>query len=252
LPTATDVQGRGLSLLSRVESLFETVAEGGFRRLFSPRLQPVEVARVLEKEMANGKVVGPASLDVPNHFIARLNPTDFERFASFRGAVERDVAAYLDRRADEQGFRPLGRISVELASDDSVPPSLVRADASFEATVEPSPAAQLQRTSRLEPVTPPPTQPRRLLVVTAEDGQELRVGQQPVRIGRGADNDLVLRDVRVSRQHAAIEPSGQGWIVRDLNSTNGTYLDGRRLNEMQVTGPVELSLGGYRIKLRPG
>ena len=199
--------------------------------------------------MANGKVVGTASLDVPNRFTARLNPADFERFAAFRGAVERDVAAYLDRRADEQGLRPLGRISVELASDPSVARSMVKADAIFEEAAPVEPSAELQRTSRFEPVAP--SAPRRTLVLTAEDGQELRV-DQPVRIGRGVDNDLVLRDVRVSRHHAAIEPVADGWVVRDLNSTNGTYIEGQRVNEVRVSGAAELALGGYRIKLRPG
>jgi hypothetical protein len=234
-------------LLSRVESVFEAVAEGGFRRLFSPRLQPIEVARILEREMANGKVVGTASVDVPNRFIARLNPTDYERFAAFRGAIERDVAAYLDRRADEEGFRPLGRMQVELAADEGVGRSMVRAEALIDA--EPGPPGQFERTSVLPPVAP--ARPRRALTLTAEDGQELRV-TQPVRIGRGVDNDLVLRDVRVSRQHAAIEPSGDGWIVRDMNSTNGTYLEGRRINEALVSAQAEISLGGYRVRLRPG
>lgn len=200
--------------------------------------------------MAKSKVVGTASLDVANRFVARLNPADCQRFAALHGAVERDVAAYLDRRADDEGFRPLGRIRVELASDASVPRSLVKAEASFEAAAETAPAKELERTSRFEPVVA--KAPTRTLVVTAEDGQELRVGQQPVRIGRGTDNDLVLRDVRVSRQHTAIEPAGDGWIVRDMNSTNGTYLDGRRINEAQVNSATEVSLGGYRIKLRPG
>ena len=230
--------------------MFETVAEGGFRRLFSPRLQPVEVARVLERRMADSKVVGTASLDVANHFVARLNPADYERFAAFRGAVERDIAAYLDRRADEEGFRPLGRIRVELAADPTVARSMVKGEALFEAAAEAQPSAELQRTSRFEPIVQ--KAPRRALVVTAEDGQEVRVGQRPIRIGRGVDNDLIVRDVRVSRQHATIEPTGDGWIVRDMSSTNGTYIGDKRVNEARVNGATELSLGGYRIQLRPG
>jgi hypothetical protein len=200
--------------------------------------------------MANSKIVGTASLDVANRFVARLNPADYQRFAALNGAVERDVAAYLDRRADDQGFRPLGRIRVELESDASVRRSLVKAEASFEAAAGNASAKELDRTSRFEPVVA--KAPTRTLVVTAEDGQELRVGQQPVRIGRGPDNDLVLRDVRVSRQHAAIEPAGNGWVVRDMNSTNGTYLDGRRIDEARISGATEISLGGYRVKFRSG
>jgi hypothetical protein len=239
-----------LSLLSRVESVFEAVAEGGFRKLFSPRLQPIEVARVLEREMANGKVVGTASIDVPNRFIAHLNPMDYERFAALRGSVERDMAAYLDRRADEEGLRPLGRIQVELLADEGVARSMVKAEALVAAESAPTSGGQVDRTSVLPAVAS--ARPTRTLVLTAEDGQELRVGAQPVRLGRGVDNDLVLRDVRVSRQHAAIEPSGDGWVVRDMNSTNGTYLEGRRVSEVLVSAAAELSLGGYRVRLRPG
>jgi Protein of unknown function (DUF3662)/Inner membrane component of T3SS, cytoplasmic domain len=239
-----------VSLLSRVESVFETVAEGGFRRLFSPRLQPIEVARVLEREMGNRKIVGTASIDVPNRFIARLNPADYERFSAFGGSVERDVAAYLDRRADEEGLRPLGRIQVELQSDESVARSMVKAEALIAAAPAPTSGIQLDRTSVLPSVAP--ARPGRTLVMTAEDGQELRVSTQPVRIGRGVDNDLVVPDVRVSRHHAAVEPAGDGWVVRDMNSTNGTYLDGGRVNEALVNAEAELSLGGYRVKLRPG
>ena len=80
----------------------------------------------------------------------------------------------------------------------------------------------------------------------------MQVGPNPVRIGRGVDNDLVVADVRVSRHHTAIDPAGDGWILRDMNSTNGTYLDGRRISEARVSGATDVSLGGYRIKLRPG
>ena len=75
-------------------------------------------------------------------------------------------------------------------------------------------------------------------------------GLFPVRIGRGVDNDLVLRDVRVSRHHAAIEPSPHGWIVRDLQSTNGTYVNGRRVQELEIDQGTEVSLGGFRLTLQ--
>ena len=94
-----------LFLLSRAEALFEAVAEGGFRRLFRPRLQPVEVARALARAMTDHRVVGTSSLDVPTHYIAHLSPADFERFLPFQGTLERDLAAYLDR-SDASGTSP--------------------------------------------------------------------------------------------------------------------------------------------------
>lgn len=235
-----------MSLLSQVESLLRGIFEGGFRRLFSPRLQPLEIAHALEEVMEREKLVGPATLEVPNRYVARLNPFDLERFAASRNSTQREIASYLDRRADEAGFRPIGRIRVELVADDSVPRSFVRGEGSFEDADELD-QGEVQETRRLEAVAAPA--PARTLIIRAEDGQELRVAGRPVRIGRGPENDLILRDVRVSRQHAAIEPDGDAWLLRDLVTTNGTYLDGRRVEAARLDTSAEISLGGYRLSV---
>jgi hypothetical protein len=237
-----------MPILTRLESIVETMVEGGFRRLFAPPLQPVEVARALERLMDEHKVVGFASVDVPSHYVARLNPVDHQRLASLNGAAEREAAAFLDRRAVERGLSPLGRIQVSLLADEHVARSSVRGEARFDAPNEAPP--EIERTRRLEPVAVQPGPG--VLFVAAEDGKELAVDHRSVSIGRGIDNDLVIRDVRVSRHHLSIEPAPRGWVVRDLQSTNGTFLDGERVDEAVVDAPVELLLGGYRLTLRPG
>lgn len=238
--------------LGFVESVLQAVVEGSFRRLFSPRLQPVEVARALDRVMESERVVAAASVDVPNHYVAHLNPIDFERFASFRGGVERDAAAYLDRRAAEGDFRPIGRIRVELVADPNVPRSFVRCQATFEDPPEPAAPEEIEHTRRLEPVVVA-RRGHAAVVLAGEDGQELRLDAGSVTIGRGIENDFVVPDIRVSRNHAVIEPGRDGWIVRDLQSTNGTYVQGKRVRQARIGPGAELSLGGYRLSLRrPG
>jgi len=56
----------------------------------------------------------------------------------------------------------------------------------------------------------------------------------PVIVGRHGDCDLVVSDDRASRRHAEIVWSGSGYLVRDLGSTNGTYVNGRRLDGPHV------------------
>lgn len=66
------------------------------------------------------------------------------------------------------------------------------------------------------------------------------------RVGRNPDNDVVIRgpDIAVvSGRHAEIEAAGDGFRVRDLDSTNGTYVDGQRISEMVVQPPCTIQLG---------
>ncbi|RPJ52031.1 MAG: FHA domain-containing protein, partial [Chloroflexi bacterium] len=57
---------------------------------------------------------------------------------------------------------------------------------------------------------------------------ELYPGQL-IRVGRASENDIVLPDPKVSRNHAELEWNGTGFILRDLSSVNGTYVNGQRL-----------------------
>ncbi len=53
-------------------------------------------------------------------------------------------------------------------------------------------------------------------------------------IGRAADNDVVLDDPLVSRHHAELRRQNEGWLLCDCDSTNGTYLNGRRLTQPEL------------------
>jgi diguanylate cyclase (GGDEF)-like protein len=76
-------------------------------------------------------------------------------------------------------------------------------------------------------------------------GKRFVLDRSPIRVGRGADNQIVLEGDSVSRRHANFEQSGDQWLVVDNNSTNGTYV-----NEDQIRGRKLLN-NGDRIKVGP-
>ena len=80
----------------------------------------------------------------------------------------------------------------------------------------------------------------RFLVVTAGAlmGTSLDLAQQQITLGRANDATLVLNDDYASSRHARIFPQDGQWIVEDLGSTNGTYLD-----RQKVTRPTPVPLG---------
>jgi pSer/pThr/pTyr-binding forkhead associated (FHA) protein len=66
-------------------------------------------------------------------------------------------------------------------------------------------------------------------------------------IGRADDADLVLDDVTVSRRHAELLRTPEGWALRDLGSLNGTYVNRARIDDTVLAGGDEVQIGKYRF-----
>ena len=88
-------------------------------------------------------------------------------------------------------------------------------------------------------------------VISGPDtGQEASLGLPSVRIGTAADNDLVLTDRAVSRRHAEIRMTADGLLLRDLGSTNGTFINDVRITEAYIPESAECRLGYSRVLIR--
>jgi pSer/pThr/pTyr-binding forkhead associated (FHA) protein len=107
---------------------------------------------------------------------------------------------------------------------------------------------QRQQQARPRPPAPPARPPRprtprsapQQLLVTAGAlaGTSLGLADQQITIGRANDATLVLNDDYASTRHARLFPQDGQWIVEDLGSTNGTYLD-----RQKVTQPTPVPVG---------
>lgn len=65
--------------------------------------------------------------------------------------------------------------------------------------------------------------------------------------GRHPDADIFLDDVTVSRRHAEFVRTGSTFEIRDLNSLNGTYFDGTRIDSAQLRDGAEVQIGKFRL-----
>lgn len=68
-------------------------------------------------------------------------------------------------------------------------------------------------------------------------------------LGRDKDNDIVLQDSRVSRHHGILEGNSQGFLLKDLGSTNGSWLEGEKITAQQIPSGTQFRLGNCNLQL---
>jgi hypothetical protein len=98
-----------------------------------------------------------------------------------------------------------------------------------------------------------PHGPASVLVITSggKAGLEIPLGTEPLMIGRASDAGLQIRDDYTSTHHARLLLWGSDWVVQDLDSTNGTFVDGRRIDTpTQVPVGVPVKVGATTFELR--
>lgn len=126
--------------------------------------------------------------------------------------------------------------------------------------------SRLQRQTRPQPPRQPQPQPApqpmqpagghgqpRLLIVTAGPlaGTQIELGGQQITLGRANDATLALKDDYASSRHARLFPQDGQWIVEDLGSTNGTYLDRQKVTSpTPVPAGVPIRVGKTVLELR--
>lgn len=99
---------------------------------------------------------------------------------------------------------------------------------------------------------PGPTESIGLALVLSENGRfqaEISLRRERLRIGRRPYNDLALDDLTVSGEHAEIQIHPEGCLIRDLDSRNGTHVNGRPITECQLAEGDCIDIGIYRLRL---
>ena len=101
---------------------------------------------------------------------------------------------------------------------------------------------------------PPTVNLRRCKLVVLkgpERGNEHVISSDVIRVGKAGENDLVITDETVSRVHFEIVRDPKGYLLRDLRSTNGTFLDGAEIKEAYIRAGSVIAAGAAELKFTP-
>ncbi|MDQ1549714.1 MAG: hypothetical protein QOD27_1372 [Microbacteriaceae bacterium] len=95
------------------------------------------------------------------------------------------------------------------------------------------------------------TATRLVIVSGSKQGQELALGGEPLTIGRSSESGLVIRDDYTSTHHARLMLWDENWVIQDLDSTNGTFLNGARVTvptPVPLNTPVKIGTTSFELR----
>lgn len=206
-----------MSMLSRFEKACAAFIERAFARNFPSELSPALVARKLVAVMEAHMRREDGRLIAPSEYVVRVHPEELARLGAEREYLQRQWAELLHDLALRVGASLNGPIRVTMSADERLPSgsseietidSVRRANAAW-------PALALRVIKGLPPEQRYPLEGR-------------------VSVGRGAGVTIALVDPSVSRRHATIEIVNGAAILADLNSRNGTFVNGERVKKQPL------------------
>lgn len=221
-----------MSLLKDLERKLEQSIEGAFAKGFRSSLQPVELAKRLDREMEAGRTVSVSKIYIPNEYTVRLSPEDFSAFADFTDKLVDELKTFLDKRRKAKNYAVMGEISILLKEEPNL--SLGRAE------VE----ARLVTPDRMEN---PEAKASVSLIIEDEEAETFFLGDKRATIGRIDSNDIAVPDPGISRHHADIRLEDGRYIITDLGSTNGTFVNGKRIAEARLKNGDKIGVGKVKL-----
>jgi hypothetical protein len=211
--------------LQQFERRLEQLVEGVFARAFRGGLQPVELGRRLTREMDLERSLGVRGPVAPNHFLIELSEADADRFEGFSDTLRAELAEAAREHAREEGYSFVGSVVVDFVTEPALSAGVFRVVSRTEAGA-----------GGLSPS------------VVTPDGRRVTMGDTPISIGRLAECSVVLNDPNVSRRHAEILRRDGVPVLVDLQSTNGTLVNGTAVSQTPLVDGDEITVGSTHLR----
>jgi hypothetical protein len=221
-----------VSFFERIEQACAQFIERTFAKSFPSDVEPAQIARKLVATMEAQSRGEDGRPSAPSVYAVYVSTADFERLEEHREYLEEAWIDLLRDLAAKVGIAFVdGDPRVTMSARPSVPLGAI--------AIEVGDAARASAQFAL-----------RMIKGLPVDGVYSITGT--TRVGRGDESEIVLLDPSVSRAHAIVEFDAGEPVVRDLDSTNGTYVNGRRVRVESLQDGDELRFGNTRMRFENG
>lgn len=212
----------------------ERVVDGFFSKAFRSPIQPAEIGRRLLRDMEGGKTVSVGAVYVPNRYEIHLGTEDFDRFEGLVPTLREEFGSLLRRNAAERHWQFPGPLVVDFLRDTTLASGRFTTHAEHDA----------------DAVAPPPPEPleRDVLRLIGSHPPKEWILKGRMVLGRLPTCEISLHDANASRQHAELVEREDGWWIVDLDSTNGTYVNGSLVKERRLMPGDRIQVGSSKME----
>ena len=185
--------------------------------------------------MEGAKTVSVGAVYVPNSYLIHLGTEDFERFEGLIPTLQDEFGSLLRHSAAERRWHFPGPLVVEFAEDAEVAPGRfeVRAEHDADAVAPPAPESRERAILRL---------------TGSQPAKEWVLASGRLVMGRLPACEISLNDANASRQHAELVKRDDGWWIVDLDSTNGTFVNGGMVKERRLGPGDRIQIGSSKLE----
>ena len=209
-------------VLKRIEQKLEKIVEGTFTRVFPSSVKPIELGKRIRRVLEDKKTIGvQGQIIIPNRYVISLSPKDLENIESIQESIQREISSSIRDHANDENYHFQGTLTVEILSNSSLKTGSIEVDGLFEENKGGFPPGSL----------------------IDENGERLIITEQKLSIGRDTKSTMQVVDVEVSRNHAEIRLLNTSFVLIDLQSTNGTFVNGQRVQEHTLQNFDQIKIG---------
>ena len=199
-----------------------------FARAYGSAIRPLNLGRELLGLIDSMDKSSPINPD----FVVNLNATDYEAFADIEKHLLRELAEAATQFAERNDLRHQAPISVILRVDDAIKVGSFSITNEIERELMTDAGVAAKVSDIAEPMNSSPRLVEAALVL--QNGERITLDTDSLKIGRQASCRVVFNDSNVSREHAQLRRSADGWKLLDLGSTNGTKINGVKITKEQL------------------
>jgi hypothetical protein len=206
-----------VGFLDKAEARIENMVVSMFSKLSKKQLQPIEISQAVKNAMdVAATAPGKDRKLVPHRYLLKLNPQDKDNLSDqLLRAISSEVANY----AGQKSYQLTGQLELKVLADQKVAKGRIQVG-----------SAAVGSLVSWKPI-----------ISYGSERRELSSGTTT--FGRDDSADVAIDDRGLSRIHFEIAFNGDIAAIRDLQSTNGTFVDGSRVNEVVLRSGSKINAG---------